>query len=241
MCDGSDEPYGLLALLTYLGQALLEPRTPLPGPRASLLLPALLMLGYSASVPIMPKLIQAVLAVLALGCTMACLRRGRMIRFAEMGLLLLSLPLIASLQFYAGYPLRVVSGAMAVPLLKVSGFAVVLEGTCLRWGTELIAIDAGCSGVHMLWVGLYVAFALCAVQRFSCLRTLLMAFAALGLVLAGNALRAAALFHMEAGIVALPGWCHEGVGAVIFTAVVIALGILSSKIRVSSCAIRSCT
>ena len=222
MTDGSDEPWGVLPLVT----CVVFCRQSNPGrdvDRVNLLIPTLLTVLYAVSYPFAPKLILAAIAVMASGSLICRLRFGTYRHAAFFGLLLLSLPVMASLQFYLGYPLRVVSGAIASGLLRMSGLSVVLEGTSLRWGTDLVAIDAPCSGVRMLWAGVYLALAAAFHLRLSNFRTASAAALSVGAVLMGNGIRSAALFHMETGIIALPHWYHAAIGLVAFagTALVI--------------------
>jgi hypothetical protein len=72
-------------------------------------------------------------------------------------LLLLSLPSVASLEFFLGYPLRVLVGEATAFLLQMQGLDVWREGVCLHFGEKLIWIDAPCSGIKMLWFGLFLA------------------------------------------------------------------------------------
>jgi exosortase/archaeosortase family protein len=71
----------------------------------------------------------------------------------------------------------------------------------------------------MLWVGLLIACALACLYELRPLRTALALAAAFAVILLGNVLRAAALFYVEAGIVAAPPWAHEYAGLVSFAAV----------------------
>lgn len=231
-----EEAWGLLALAcaAYFawrgahGSSAPAPR--LPAPAQSLLLPALLLLVYAASYALLPPLLRAAVAVTALGCTASMLRFGRRFHPGLLGLLYLSLPLIPSLQFYGGYPLRAfVAGAVA-PLLRLGGYAVVREGTCLNWAGRLVWVDAPCSGVRMLWVGLFMACALACVYRLRPFGTVLALAAALAAIVSGNVLRAAALFYVEAGIVEAPSWAHDYVGVVAFGAVAVFIAVAVRRI-----------
>ena len=231
-----EEAWGLLALAcaAYFawrgehGSSAPAPR--LPAPAQSLLLPALLLLVYAASYALLPPLLRAAVAVTALGCTASVLRFGRRFQPGLLGLLYLSLPLIPSLQFYGGYPLRAfVAGAVA-PLLRLGGYAVVREGTCLNWAGRLVWVDAPCSGVRMLWVGLFMACALACVYRLRPFGTVLALAAALAAIVSGNVLRAAALFYVEAGIVEAPSWAHDYVGVVAFGAVAVFIAVAVRRI-----------
>lgn len=209
-----DERAGLLALAVAV--IVLRHAPPAPPLRWPLLAPALLMLAYAVAVPLAPPLVRAGLGFTALVATVSAFRLGVRLHPGVWGLSLLALPLLPSLQFYLGYPLRAGVAQAAAPLLRGAGYVVLPEGACLRWGSMLIAIDAPCSGVRMLWTGLFLALALAAVWRLTPARTLAAVGLALIAVLLGNVLRATALFFPEAGLLHLPGWGHAGIGVVSF-------------------------
>jgi exosortase/archaeosortase family protein len=122
------------------------------------------------------------------------------------------------LQFYLGYPLRVIAGDLSAFMLRMNGIAVAREGAMLAWQGQLVSIDAPCSGVKMLWAGLLLASALAAAGRLTAPRTGAALTLAIVAVVAANALRATALFYMEAGIVHLPASAHGAIGIVSFAA-----------------------
>jgi exosortase/archaeosortase family protein len=138
----------------------------------------------------------------------------------------LSLPLIPTLQFYGGYPLRILVAGVAAPVLRLGGFSVIQEGTCLNWGGQLIWIDAPCSGVRMLWVGLYLACTLASLYGLRFFKTLLVLGLSFYAIIDGNIFRAVALFYLEAGIVEMPGWAHAYAGVVAF--LIVAAGIVAA-------------
>lgn len=237
----ADEAWGLLALAAG-AYFLWKGRAAPDAARQGLLFPALLVLFYAASYPFLPPLVRAGVAITALGCTASLLRLGRRFHPGTLGLLYLSLPLLPSLQFYGGYPLRAfVAGAVA-PLLRLGGYAVVREGTCLNWAGRLVWVDAPCSGVRMLWVGLFVACALACLYELRPLRTALALAAAFVVILFGNIVRATALFYVEAGVVAAPPWAHEYAGLLSFAAVAGLILITVRQIgRLDQCDTRSST
>lgn len=238
----TDEAWGLLAFACAVYFVWRGKYVESDPARPGLLFPALLVLIYAASYSFLPPLLRAVVAVTALGCTASRLRFGRHFHPGILGLLYLSLPLIPSLQFYGGYPLRAFVAGAAAPLLRLGGFAVVQEGTCLNWAGRLIWVDAPCSGIRMLWVGLFVACALACLYELRPLKTLLALGAAFVLILSGNVLRAAALFYIEAGVVMAPPWAHDYVGVVSFAAVAGFISITIRQIgRNSRCDINSST
>jgi exosortase/archaeosortase family protein len=222
LSEMSDDAWGLLALLTA---ALLLWRQP-PATRlttAQVVTSTLFVLLYAVTYPWLPALLRAGLAVLALACTVSAWRYGTVLHLSTWGLLGLSLPLISSWQFYLGYPLRVWSGTLATLMLQLSGFAVMREGTSLNWGGQQIWIDAPCSGVQMLWSGCYLTFTLAGVYGLSGWKTAGATLLACLAVLLGNALRAAALFYIEAGIITAPAWVHTGIGLVVFVGLALSI------------------
>lgn len=84
--------------------------------------------------------------------------------------------------------------------------------------TARLLADAPCSGVRMLWFGLFLAALIAAWGRLGNVRSAALLFAALALVIGANVIRATILFFKEAGIVALPEWTHAGIGLLIFAA-----------------------
>lgn len=228
--DGSDDPLGLLALavlVTLLVALRQQLRT---APRLPWLVWA--VAGTLAATVLraqLPALLGSLLAVLAwTGGLLAFLpaeRRGAMrvqhgvllpaprhavAALPVLGLAVLSLPLIASLQFYAGYPLRVLTAAASRWLL-LPWFHVQREGSSLNVDGLLVIVDAPCSGVQMAWAGYFTAcsMALWAGRggRAFVLRLPLVSAA----VLAGNVLRNTLLVALEATGRGTPG-LHEAVG-----------------------------
>ena len=209
--DGSDEPWGLLALAT--AGWLIWNDGAKPG-RGGVSLPVLvaLLLVYIVASLTSPRLVQAQIALVTMGTFAIRWKTGRFFNVGLWGLLLLAAPVLGSLQFYLGYPLRVVSGQAAAVLLQLGGLDVVAEGTVLRWGELLVEVDAPCSGIRMLWTGYYLTFMLIALLRMKVLGAGVAMAATLVVLVAGNGLRAAALFYLEAPVVALPGWMHDVTG-----------------------------
>jgi exosortase len=194
-------------------------------------LPALLILIYAASYPFAFPLVRAVIAMSALAAACSALWFGRRIQLWLWGLLLCALPLVPSLNFYAGYPLRVVVGDMTSLLLRMNGFAVWRDGAVLVWDWHLIAIDTPCSGIKMLWTGAYLSCALAGLLRFDAKRTLLLGVLALPIVIVANVLRAAALFYAENGIVPEAQSAHQFIGVVVFALAAISIAAAAARLR----------
>lgn len=231
LADGSDDPLGLLALAA-LGALVWAARRDL---RHSPRLPLLALAGAGALAATAlrahgPPLLVSLLAVLAWSLGLLAFlpdaRRGAqpvrggllwpaprraVAALPVLGLAVLALPLIASLQFYAGYPLRVIT-AQASAWLLMPWFEVQRQGASLQVDGLLVIVDAPCSGVQMAWAGYFTA---CATALHAGLgnRAFALRLPLAGLaVLVGNTLRNTALVALAAtGHSALPG-AHEAVG-----------------------------
>lgn len=221
--DSADQSWGLLALLTALLFVVSKKSS---GRAISLTIPTLVTLLYVVSYPVFPPLVRAGIAFTAIAIMLSLVRFGKHFHPGVLGLLWLSLPLVPSLQFYLGYPLRLLVAGLTAPILRLGGFAVVQEGTCLNWAGTLIWIDAPCSGVRMLWVGLYLTFTLVCFYELRLWKTLVFLFTALVAILAGNVFRAVALFYLESGVFPLPAWAHDYTGVVAFA--LVATGIVAA-------------
>jgi len=199
---------------------------------ARALVPPCLLLGiYAASYTQLPEMLRAVLAISIVVITAAQLVLGLRSLCALWGLSLLGLPVVPMLQFQLGYPLRVLTAEIAAPILRCGGVDVLPMGTCLEWAGRLVWVDAPCGGVRMLWSGLFVACALACGLRLGNARSLLLVgLAGVGLV-GANALRAAALFLLENGLVTLPAADHECVGLLVHALLLVGIARLASRLR----------
>ena len=123
--------------------------------------------------------------------------------------------MVYSLQFYACFPLRVLTSQLSTWLLQGMGMAAERSGTAMQVQGRLIIVDAPCSGVQMVWMAYFCA---CAVAAFSGMpdRRLLARLPWVGvLVLAGNVLRNSVLVAMEASQTQVSEAVHQGVGLVV--------------------------
>jgi exosortase/archaeosortase family protein len=215
VADGSDDPLGLAALavlLLWLWHARESLRAT---PRLSWLgAAAALTMASTAALFAAPPLAAALLAALAISAHVVAWLPDRSPRAALAGLTLLALPLIASMQFYAGYPLRVFTAQFSAWLLQAVGMAAERSGAAMTVGAQLIVVDAPCSGVQMAWLAYFAA---CSVALFTrrrdgaFLRRLPLVSL---LVLACNVLRNTTLVALEARPQSLAPWAHEAVGIV---------------------------
>ena len=225
MHDGSDDPLGALALAS-LAVLVWHLRHQLrAAPRlgwialatGGTLLAALARNGLGV-VPALPPLAAGLLAVLALACGLVAFLPKRVAALPVAGLAVLALPLLSSLQFYAGYPLRVIT-AEASRWLLIPGFEVMREGSTLLVDGRMVIVDAPCSGVQMVWLGYFTA---CAValwaQRTD--RQFATRLPVVGLlVLLGNIVRNAVLVAFEGAGHALAPWAHDAFGLLLLALV----------------------
>ena len=225
MRDGSDDPLGALALAS-LAVLVWHLRHELrAAPRlgwmalatCGTLLSTLTRTGLGV-VAAVPPLAAGLLAVLALACGLIAFLPKRIAALPVVGLAVLALPLLSSLQFYAGYPLRVVT-AEASRWLLAPGFEVMREGSTLLVDGRMVIVDAPCSGVQMVWFGYFTA---CAValwaQRND--RQFATRLPVVGLlVLLGNIVRNAVLVAFEGAGDALAPWAHDAFGLLLLAMV----------------------
>lgn len=220
--DASNDSPGLLAAATAACVIWRAPSVRvLDQPLA---LPIILVVLYAGMAAWgMPPAALSLLAATAIAATASAYRLGTRMDLALLALVLLSLPLAASLQFYGGYPLRIVAGDLSVAMLRMHGLGVVRESAMLVWGDTLVAIDAPCSGIKMLWAGLYLACTLAASYRLGAARTVAAGAGAFAIVIVANAVRASSLFYTETGLITMPSWAHEGIGVICFAAAAAAI------------------
>jgi exosortase/archaeosortase family protein len=211
--DGSDDPLGVIALALLLwlvwrqrAAMRIAPRLPWLGAGVVLALAATLAL------PALPSLVCASIAALSITCAIVAWLPGGTPRLPIAGLALLSLPVVASLQFYVGYPLRVVTAQLSTWVLDLAGIDAMRSGAAMTVRGQLVIVDAPCSGVQMAWMAYFAA---CAVAGWSGSRD--GAFARRlpwvgAIVLAGNALRNSVLVALESRPQGLGSTAHEAIG-----------------------------
>lgn len=232
MADGSDDPLGLLALVA-LGGLLWQHRrqlraAPRLGFQAAALTGAVLTTALHQQ---LPDLVVALIGLLSIAAGLIAFLPARVATAPVLGLSVLSLPLLASLQFYAGFPLRVVTAELSRWLLSIA-HTVERTGSSLVVNGQLVIVDAPCSGVQMAWLGYFTACVV-ALATSQSTKTFLLRLPVVGvLVLLGNVLRNTVLVAMQASGTALPGWGHEAVGLVVLATV--CLGIAWAMGRTAS-------
>jgi exosortase/archaeosortase family protein len=218
--DGSDEPLGLAALAVLLMLLALRAHTLRVAPHTGWLAAGVaLTLAANAALLVAPPLACALLAALALAAALMAWLPSVAPRASLAGLVMLALPWIASLQYYGGYPLRVLTAQASAWLLQFAGIAAERSGAAMLVQGRLVIVDAPCSGVQMAWMAWFCA---CAVAAIVGLRdaAFLKRAAWVGLiVLAGNVLRNTVLVALEARPQGLASALHEGIGLVVLALV----------------------
>lgn len=238
--DKSDEPLGLLALLTFVAIYFLrsreqqQPTVSVPAASSvdsgtSIKLATAILVLYILAHSHLPALIKAALAVTCLVLVLkASIGRGKLFA-GDWFLIYLSLPLVASFNFYAGYPLRFLSAQISTIVLKVAGMPVSQEGTLLSFNGSLVQIDAPCSGIKMMWLALYLMALFLSYFKVRTSRSIiLMATAVLAAVLT-NTLRVIVLFLVEMRVVNIPpgndDLVHQAIGLATFSLLALAIGL----------------
>lgn len=227
MTDGSDDPLGIAAAAVIAVVLWVDRKTMRITPARNWLavaaggvLAATLLAGH------LPPLVIALIAALALTAVIAAFAPHDRPIAPLAGLLVLALPVISSLQFYAGFPLRVLTAEASKIALKVFGYAAERVGSAMVVDGKLIIVDAPCSGVQMVWLAYFTALAVAALRRLPT-RALLLRLPFVGaLVLAGNVLRNIVLVMCEVESDAWPAWMHDAVGLAVLAMVCSAVGLL---------------
>ncbi len=219
--DGSDDPLGVVALLA--AAALLASQharlrlTPQLGWLAAAV--ALALAANGAWCVGAAALAGALLAALSLGCALLAWWPRDRAKAPLLGLVVLALPWQATLQFYLGWPLRVLAAQMSAWGLQGLGFAAQRSGASMIVDGRLVLVDAPCSGVQMAWLAYFTACA-CAAATGTADGAFVRRLPLVGLaVLAGNVLRNSVLVALEARPSGLaPAW-HEAIGLAVLGAV----------------------
>jgi exosortase/archaeosortase family protein len=220
VADGSDDPLGLAALVVLLWAIARQARDMRGNPRPGWLAAALaLSLGATAAVLIAPPLVGALLAAGALTCGLRAFMPSGRAALPLAVLAVLALPVMSSLQFYAGYPLRVLTAQASTWLLQLGGMAAQRSGSAMLVDGHLVIVDAPCSGVQMVWLAYFCACAVAALGDVSDRRFVARLPLVGLLVLTGNVVRNTVLVALEARQAVVPEALHQGIGLVMLALV----------------------
>jgi len=213
--DGSDDPWGIgvLIILVLFGGFFSkqgEKRVEGNPPYFSILV-------YGITFSYLPNLVRGIIAAFVFARIVSLQRGTGRWHLGTWAVASLVLPWLSSLQFFLGYPMRWMTTKMSALFLGMSGLNVQAKGLMLMWGPVDVWVDAPCSGVKMLWVGMFFAATLAFIFRLK--NTATFALLAMGMVatLIGNVIRASAVFYLEAGIIKVPDFFHDLLGLLTFT------------------------
>lgn len=220
LLDGSDDPLGIVALIALVMLIARDRDRFSESPRIGwLALATVLAAAAVIGAAWLPPLIRGVLAVLAVCAMLLAVRNLTQPLLALSGLALLALPLLSSLQFFVGYPLRVVTAEASAWLLALFGVAVERNGSALEVAGRLVMVDAPCSGIQMAWIAYFTACAAAAWLRTPDARFFRRVPLVGVTVLAGNIVRNTLLVVKEAELAQWPEWTHDVIGLATFAAV----------------------
>lgn len=235
MSDGSDDPLGLLALAT-LGIIVFKMRQQLCEQPNRFWLYTSLFLTVIATFASghIPALVCGLLSMLAIAATLLAFLPQTLARLPILGLCILALPLLSSLQFYAGYPLRVITAEVSTWLLGLFHH-VTRSGSTLLINGRLVIVDAPCSGVQMAWLGYFTACTLGVLYRLNN-KLFFVRLPFVGLfVLVGNILRNSILVALQASEQqVIPEWLHQGIGFLALGAVCFCIYIVMTTRLISN-------
>jgi exosortase/archaeosortase family protein len=223
--DGSDDPLGLLALAAVATLAGWHRHSLRPTPRLAWLAAsmALALAANGAWWAGVPALLASLLAALSLVGALWAWWPAAQPRAPLAGLVVLALPWIASLQFYLGYPLRVVTAQLSAWGLQLAGLPATRSGASMVVNGHLVIVDAPCSGVQMAWLAYFTACGAAAALGTSD-RVFVRRAAWIGaIVLAGNVLRNSVLVALESRPAGLSAAWHEAIGLAVLGVVCVAV------------------
>lgn len=207
MGDGSDEPLGLMALaiaMVMLWSCRNSQRATAADRWTALALFGLYGVTVWLGFPPLGRALPALGAVV--------LWTGAW-RLPGVSILLgLSLPVMASMQFYLGYPMRVLTAGISSATLNLLSLPVHRVGTQLMFDGATLGVDAPCSGIRMLWMSCLFAAVAIGLFRLGWRAAAGLLSTAVLVALLANSLRATVLFFPESGMIHLPSWGHEGTG-----------------------------
>lgn len=225
----SEEFYGVVSLLAIAVICLKYGNAEEGFPNLKLIIVSLLL--YAVTFDFLPPIFRAAVAVTSLTFSISGIFFRQRFHFGIWILFLLGLPVINSLQFYLGYPMRVFVGEATVFLLKTNGLQVFREGVALNFAEQTVWIDAPCSGIKMLWSGFFLTASLMTIFKFRFLKSVLAMLSAFVIILIGNTFRATSLFYLETGIFKMPSFAHEGIGVIVFVFTAIAIVLIILKLK----------
>jgi exosortase/archaeosortase family protein len=173
------------------------------------------LIFFCLTIEFMPHIIQC-LFILFILYTGFCLCLGKAFHFHIILLLCFCLPWLDTFQFYLGYPLRMICSHGAIVFFNLINLPVELKGVLFSYQGQTVYIDAPCSGIKMLYIGLLFAVILCNLFELSFKKTVVFLGSTFLMILVTNVFRYIILFFGEAGFFYMPEWLHSGFGLILF-------------------------
>lgn len=212
------DSWGLLPLV-LLGATLrrLPPRRAVTSAAHLWGLVALLAIDLGAA-PLRLNVLRAGLAVIGLHLWLVAFRdyRGRWYAQPQLWLGLLCLPIVYWANALVGFRVQQLCAEAAAASFALYGLPVTTDGTLLRFPGAVIAVDATCSGVKMLFAGALLGL-LATRGALAPLRRALFWGALTALLLAANVLRVICLAFAHLHLGRAPGeLTHQGIGLAAF-------------------------
>jgi len=229
--DGSDDPLGLLALLAVAALVVWQRRRLRLTPRFSWLASsmALALLANGLWWLGAPALLASLCAAASLASALLAWWPADRAQLPLAGLVVLALPWVASLQFYLGWPLRVLTAQLSAWGLQLAGWDASRSGASMVVNGQLVIVDAPCSGVQMAWLAYFCACAAAAFTGCSDHRFLRRAPLVGAIVLAGNVVRNSVLVALESRPQSLDAAWHEAIGLTVLALVCMAVWSLIAR------------
>lgn len=219
LADGGDEPLGLIILIILAGIIFRDKNNLTYSPnKLSLSAAGICFAVYILSTFWLPPMLRCVPAIFCIVFYFGWEKHP-----GWLALLLLSLPVVTSLQFYLGYPLRLISAETTRWLVWPFVQEISREGTTLIAYNKIVGVDPPCSGVKTLWIGLVVTNIIASIVRMRWWRAIAFNLLAIGLLLLTNSIRAALLFAPESGVLEIPELLHSGIGIICYFVAVMIL------------------
>jgi exosortase/archaeosortase family protein len=145
-------------------------------------------------------------------------------------LLALSLPIMSSLQFFLGYPMRLFATQASALVLKIGGIHVSAHGTVLEWQGQQTVVDAPCSGINILWAGLLLITIIALHEKLQTKDFFKFFSLGFAIMIIANIIRNTALFYLENTPLKLPNFTHNALGLFIFALFAFSLFYLQKRI-----------
>jgi exosortase/archaeosortase family protein len=174
-----------------------------------------------------------VFAVTALGTFLPRILSQNRLHLCDWILLYMTLPIVSTLNFYLGFPARLLIAHLASWVLRLCHYSVSVEGVSIFANGQYLEVDPPCGGIKILWFMIFLASALAGLLKFDWKDTLRIIAISLTLAVIGNPLRIALLFTLQVnGILQgeLEHFIHLGTGLSVYSILALSLIFVASSI-----------